>query len=75
MQRIGLQWRFSAPSTVGEFEKERTSLGPRSDVFLLEKLGCGVCACENRQLRVSHAFSVRVGSSVADLQAHSASRS
>ena len=40
MQRIGLQMRSLAPSTVGEFEKERTRLGPKSDFFffLREKL-------------------------------------
>ena len=29
-----LQMRSLAPSTVGEFEKERTRLGPKSDFFL-----------------------------------------
>ena len=34
MQRIGLQMRSLAPATLGEFEKERTRLGPKSDFFL-----------------------------------------
>ena len=39
MQRIGLQMRSLAPATLGEFEKERTRLGPKSDfIFWREKL-------------------------------------
>ena len=38
MQRIGLQMRSLAPATLGEFEKERTRLGPKSDFFWREKL-------------------------------------
>ena len=33
MQRIGLQMRSLAPYTVGEFAKEQTRLGPKSDFF------------------------------------------
>ena len=33
-----LQMRSLARSTVGEFEKERTRLGPKSDFFWREKL-------------------------------------
>ena len=29
MQRIGLQMRSLAPATLGEFEKERTRIGPK----------------------------------------------
>ena len=35
-----LQMRSLAPSTVGEFEKERTRLGPKSDFFLAWEIGC-----------------------------------
>ena len=36
MQRIGLKMRSLAPFTVGEFEKERTPLGPKSDREILD---------------------------------------
>ena len=35
-----LQMRSLALSTVGEFEKERTRLGPKSDFFLAWEIGC-----------------------------------
>ena len=50
------------PSTVREFVKEQTSLGPRTD-FSVRNWMCGVSACENRKKHVSHTESVRVGSS------------
>ena len=56
--------RSLALSTVGEFEKERTRLGPKSDLFFgVRNWMCGVRACENMQKRVSHGETVRVGSS------------
>ena len=59
-----LQMRSLALSTVGEFEKERTRLGPKSDFFFgVRNWMCGVRACENMQKRVSHGETVRVGSS------------
>ena len=57
-----LQMRSLALSTVGEFEKERTRLGTKSDFFLAWQIGC--VAWENMQKRVSHGETVRVGSSV-----------
>ena len=64
MQRIGLQMRSLAPYTVGEFAKEQTRLGPKSDFFFSVRYWmCGVSACENMQKRVSHGETVRVGSS------------
>ena len=66
MQRIGLQMRSLAPYTVGEFAKEQTRLGPKSDFFFSVRYWmCGVSACENMQKRVSHGETVRVGSSAA----------
>ena len=60
-----LQMRSLALSTVGEFEKERTLLGTKSDFFFgVRNWMCGVRACENMQKRVSHGETVRVGSSV-----------
>ena len=60
-----LQMRSLALSTVGEFENERTCLGPKSDFFFgVRNLMCGVRACENMQKRVSHGKTVRVSSSV-----------
>ena len=65
MQRIGLQMLSLAPSTVGEFEKERTRLGPKSELFFaVRNCMCCVSACENMQKRVSHGETVTVGSSV-----------
>src|SRR4029434_6353805 len=65
MQRIGLQMRSLAASTVGEFKKEQRRLGPKSDFFFCVRYWmCGVSACENIQKRVSHGETVRVGSSV-----------
>src|SRR4029434_5550412 len=66
MQRIVLQMRSLAPATLGEFEKERTRLCPKSDFFFfaVRNWMCGVSACENKQKRVSHGETVRVGSSV-----------
>ena len=53
MQRIGLQMRSLAPSIVGEFEKERTRLCPKSEFFFaVRNWLCGVSACENMQKRV-----------------------
>ena len=64
MQRIGLQMRSLAPYTVGEFAKEQTRLGPKSDFFFSVRYWmCGVSACENMQKRVSHGETLRVGSS------------
>src|SRR4029434_10571364 len=64
MQRIGLQMRSLAPYTVGEFAKERTRLGPKSDFFFSVRYWmCSVSACENMQKRVSHGETLRVGSS------------
>ena len=57
--------RSLALSTVGEFQKERTRLGPKSDFFFgVRNWMCGVRACGNMQKRVSHGETVRVGSSV-----------
>ena len=52
-----LQMRSLALSTVGEFEKERTRLGPKSDFFFgVRNWMCGVRACENHRL-----YMVRTG--------------
>ena len=69
MQRIGLQMRSLAPYTFGEFAKEQTPLGPKSDFlfFCGRNWMSGVNACENMQKRVSHGETVRVGSSVTRL--------
>ena len=53
--------RSLALSTVREFEKERTRLGPKSLLFFAWEIGAR--ACENMQKRVSHGETVRVGRS------------
>ena len=62
-----VQWRSSAPSTVGELERnERVSAGDRilfMHIFAMIIWMCGVCACVNRPKSVSHDETVRDGSS------------
>ena len=49
-----LQMRSLALSTVGEFEKERTHLGPKSDFLLAWEIGCVAWECVKTCKSVCH---------------------